>query len=37
MERRIVREVDGDTVVLQDEQGEIHKIRLEGIDAPESR
>lgn len=34
---RIIRVVDGDTVVLQDERRDIYKIRLAGIDAPESR
>jgi endonuclease YncB( thermonuclease family) len=37
MDGRIIRVVDGDTVALQDESGVIHKIRLAGIDAPESR
>lgn len=33
---RIVRVTDGDTVTLQDERQTLHKIRLAGIDAPES-
>jgi micrococcal nuclease len=37
MDGRIIRVVDGDTVALQEEHGDIHKIRLAGIDAPESR
>ncbi len=36
MDGRIIRVVDGDTVVLKDEHGDNHKIRLAGIDAPES-
>ncbi len=34
---RIVRVTDGDTVTLQDEHQNLHKIRLTGIDAPESK
>jgi len=34
---RIVRVTDGDTVTLQDEHQTLHKIRLAGIDAPESK
>ena len=37
MEGRILRVLDGDSVVLRDEHGSLHKIRLAGIDAPESR
>lgn len=33
---RVVRVIDGDTVVLLDAENEQHKIRLSGIDAPES-
>jgi micrococcal nuclease len=33
----VVRVVDGDTVALQDDNEAIQKIRLAGIDAPESR
>jgi endonuclease YncB( thermonuclease family) len=33
---RIVRVSDGDTVTLMDERQTLHKIRLAGIDAPES-
>jgi len=33
---RIVRVTDGDTVTLLDERHTLHKIRLAGIDAPES-
>ena len=33
---RIVRVTDGDTVTLLDERQTLHKIRLAGIDAPES-
>lgn len=33
---RIVRVLDGDTVTLQDERQTLHKLRLAGIDAPES-
>ena len=32
---RVVRVIDGDTVVVQDEDARIHKVRLAGIDAPE--
>lgn len=32
----IVRVTDGDTVTLQDQYQTLHKIRLAGIDAPES-
>ena len=32
---RVVRVVDGDTVVVLDEQRAQHKVRLAGIDAPE--
>lgn len=32
----IVRVIDGDTVTLQDQYQTLHKIRLAGIDAPES-
>lgn len=34
---RVVRVTDGDTVTLQDEHQTLHKIRLAGIDAPESK
>ena len=34
---RIVKVADGDTVTVLDETNTQHKIRLQGIDAPESR
>ncbi len=34
---KVLRVVDGDTVHLQDQNGLKHKIRLLGIDAPESQ
>lgn len=36
LQGRIVRVTDGDTVTLLDERHTLHKIRLAGIDAPES-
>lgn len=36
LQGRIVRVMDGDTVTLLDEHQTLHKIRLAGIDAPES-
>lgn len=36
LQGRIVRVMDGDTVTLLDERQTLHKIRLAGIDAPES-
>ena len=36
LQGRIVRVGDGDTVTLMDEHQTLHKIRLAGIDAPES-
>lgn len=36
LQGRIVRVTDGDTVTLQDDHQALHKIRLAGIDAPES-
>jgi endonuclease YncB( thermonuclease family) len=36
LQGRIVRVTDGDTVTLLDEHEALHKIRLAGIDAPES-
>lgn len=36
LQGRIVRVADGDTVTLLDERQTLHKIRLAGIDAPES-
>lgn len=36
LQGRIVRVTDGDTVTLLDERQTLHKIRLAGIDAPES-
>ena len=33
---RVVRVVDGDTVVVLDTEKTQHKVRLAGIDAPES-
>ncbi len=35
-EGRIVRVTDGDTITLLDADNRQHKIRLDGIDAPES-
>lgn len=32
---KVVRVIDGDTVVVLDEKNTQHKIRLQGIDAPE--
>lgn len=37
LEGRIVRVTDGDTVTLLDANNHQHKIRLAGIDAPESQ
>ncbi len=34
---RVVRVSDGDTIVVLDAQKVQHKIRLAGIDAPESK
>jgi endonuclease YncB( thermonuclease family) len=34
---KVVAVADGDTVTLRDAQGRQHRIRLQGIDAPESR
>ena len=36
IEGRIVRVTDGDTITLLDAENRQHKIRLDGIDAPES-
>jgi endonuclease YncB( thermonuclease family) len=36
LQGRIVRVMDGDTVTLRDERQTLHRIRLAGIDAPES-
>ncbi len=36
LQGQVVRVSDGDTVVVEDETGVQHKIRLLGIDAPES-
>ena len=36
LQGRVVRVTDGDTVTLLDEHEALHKIRLAGIDAPES-
>ena len=35
LEGVIIRISDGDTVILEDSKGVKHKIRLDGIDAPE--
>lgn len=32
---RVVRVADGDTVTLRDARGKQHRVRLQGIDAPE--
>jgi len=32
---QVVKVADGDTITLQDDQGQKHRIRLAGIDAPE--
>ena len=37
LEGRVVRVIDGDTVVLLDATQEQHRIRLAGIDAPERK
>ena len=34
---KVVRVIDGDTVVVLDQNDEQHKIRLQGIDAPERK
>jgi len=34
---RVVSIADGDTITILDSQQQQHKIRLQGIDAPESR
>ena len=34
---KVVRVIDGDTIVLLDQNNEQHKIRLQGIDAPERK
>jgi endonuclease YncB( thermonuclease family) len=34
---KVVRVIDGDTVVILDQNNEQHKIRLQGIDAPERK
>ena len=35
LQGRVVRVADGDTLTLRDAQGVQHRIRLQGIDAPE--
>jgi endonuclease YncB( thermonuclease family) len=37
LEGRVVRVTDGDTIVVLDKSNQQHKIRLAGIDAPESK
>lgn len=36
IEGKIVRVIDGDTVIILDSSNDQHRIRLDGIDAPES-
>lgn len=37
MHGKVMRVIDGDTVVMQDSHGTRHTLRLAGIDAPEKR
>jgi endonuclease YncB( thermonuclease family) len=37
LQGKVVRIIDGDTVVILDQNNEQHKIRLQGIDAPERK
>ncbi len=36
IEGRIVGIIDGDTITLLDAEHQMHKIRLDGVDAPEN-